>query len=76
MYAVLAPIAAVFPPVVCAIFDEIVRPHVIAMLGPQPDARTVRQPQPTALGLFGGNFQPLSSPDPLNALVVVDPAGR
>ena len=67
---------AVFPSVVRAILDEVVGPHVIAMLGPQPDARAVRQPQPAALGLFGGNLQPLSPPDPLDALVVDDPAGR
>ena len=59
-----------------AIFDEVVRPHVIAMFRPEPDARAISQPKPAALGLFGGNLQPLSSPDPLDPLVVDDPSRR
>ena len=46
------------------------------MLRPQPDARAISQPKPAALGLLGGNLQPLSPPDPLNALVVDDPSRR
>ena len=49
---------------------------MIAMLRPKPDARAVRQPEPAALGLFARNLQPLLSPDPLDALVVDDPARR
>jgi hypothetical protein len=59
-----------------AIFDEVVRPHVIAMLRTQTDARTISQPQPAALGLLGWNLQPLLSPDPLDTLVVDDPTRR
>ena len=59
-----------------AILDEVVRPHVIAMLRPKPDARAISQPKPAALGLFGRNLQPLSSPDPLDPLVVDDPPRR
>jgi hypothetical protein len=44
------------------------------VLGTQPDAESVRQPQPAALGLFVGDLQPLASPDPLDPLVVDDPA--
>ena len=66
----------VLPSIVRAIFDEVVRPHVIAMLRPEPEARAISQPKPAALGLFGGNLQPLSPPDPLDALVVDDPASR
>jgi hypothetical protein len=66
----------VLPSIVRAIFDEVVRPHVIAMLRPQPDARAISQPKPAALGLFGRNLQPLSPPDPLDALVVDDPSCR
>ena len=49
---------------------------MVGMLGAQPDARSVRQPEPAALGLFGGDLQPLAPPDPLDPLVVDHPAGR
>jgi hypothetical protein len=48
---------------------------VVGVLGPQPDARSIRQPQAGALGLPGGDFQPLASPDPLDPLVIGQPAG-
>jgi hypothetical protein len=44
-------------------------------LGPQPNARSVIQPQPRALGLAGGDLQPLASPDTFDPLVVDEPAG-
>src|SRR5215207_3325677 len=44
------------------------------MLGPQPDARSIRQPEPSAFGLPPGDLQPLASPDPLDPLVVHEPA--
>ena len=66
----------VLPSVVRAIFDEVVRPHVIAMLRPEPEARAISQPKPAALELFGRNLQPLSSPDPLDPLVIDDPPRR
>src|SRR4051794_34157371 len=44
------------------------------MLWPQPDARSVRQPEPSAFGLLPGDLQPLASPDPLDPLVVDEPA--
>jgi len=47
---------------------------VIAVLGPEPDAGPVVQPQATALRLFLRNLQPLASPDPLYPLVVDEPA--
>ena len=47
---------------------------MIAVLRPQPDARSVGQPQPAALGLLCGNLQPLAPPDPLDPLVVDYPA--
>ena len=58
-----------------AIFDEVVGPHMVAMLGPQADARAVRQPQTTAFRLLPGDFQPLTPPDPLHPLVVDQPTG-
>jgi hypothetical protein len=57
-----------------AILDEVVGPDVARALGPQPDTRSVRQPEPAALGLLLGNLQPLAAPDPLDPLVVDDPA--
>ena len=50
------------------------RPHLIALLRPQPNARTVGQPEPAALGLLMGNLQPLTLPDTLDPLVVDYPA--
>jgi hypothetical protein len=58
-----------------AILDEVVGPHVIAVLGPESDAGAVVQPETTALRLPGGHLQPLASPDPLDPLVVDEPAG-
>jgi Transposase DDE domain group 1 len=60
--------------IVDAILDNVVGPDVIALLRPQPDARSVGQPEPAALGLLMGNLQPLASPDALDPLVVDYPA--
>src|SRR4051812_32192168 len=54
--------------------EEVVGPDVIGALGPQPDARSIIQPQASALGLSGGDLQPLASPDPLDSLVIDQPA--
>jgi hypothetical protein len=51
--------------VVGRLADEVVGPDVVAMLGPEADARSVVQPEATALGLSGGYFQALSTPDAL-----------
>ena len=48
---------------------------MVGTLGPQPDAGSVIEPQPGALGLLRGDLQPLASPDPLDALVVDQPVG-
>ena len=47
---------------------------MIALLRPQPNARSVGQPEPAALGLLMGNLQPLTLPDTLDPLVVDYPA--
>jgi hypothetical protein len=47
---------------------------MIAVLRRQADARSVRQPQASSLRLLGRNLQPLASPDPLDPLVVHEPA--
>src|SRR5262249_17763987 len=56
------------------LLDEVVGPDMIALLRPQPDARSVGQPEPAALGLLRWDLQPLASPDALDPLVVDYPA--
>src|SRR5262245_21192550 len=46
-----------------AVLDKVVGPDIIALLRPQPNARSVGQPEPASLGLLMGNLQPLASPD-------------
>jgi hypothetical protein len=58
-----------------ALLEEVVGPHVVGALGSEPDARPVIQPQTSPLRLPGGDLQPLASPDPLDPLVVDQPAG-
>ncbi len=48
---------------------------MVGALGPQPDARSIGQPQARAFRLPGGDLQPLASPDPLDPLVIDQPAG-
>ena len=57
-----------------ALLEEVVGPDVVGAFGPQPDARSVRQPEPSAFGLLPGDLQPLASPNPLDPLVVDQPA--
>ena len=61
-------------PLVGAVLDEVVGPDVIAVLGPEPDAGAAGQPETTALRLLLGDLQPLASPDPLEPLVIDEPA--
>jgi len=65
---------AILPPVVGAIFDEVVGPDVVGMLRPETDARAVIEPEPPALGLLMWNLQPLASPDPMHPLDPHHPA--
>src|SRR5215475_12823426 len=65
---------AVLASLVGAVLDKIVGPDMIALLRPQPNARSVGQPEPAALGLLMGNLQPLTLPDTLDPLVVDCPA--
>ena len=60
--------------IVGAVLDKIIGPDVITVLRPQPDARSVGQPEPASFGLFIGDLQPLASPDALDPLVVDYPA--
>jgi hypothetical protein len=65
---------AVLPPVMGSILDQVVRPDVIVALRPKTDARSVTEPQTAAFGLLLWNLQPLTPPDPLDPLVINDPA--
>ena len=47
--------------IVGAVLDKVVGSDVIAVLRPQPDARSVRQPEPAAPKLLMGNLEPLAS---------------
>jgi hypothetical protein len=57
-----------------AVLDKVIGPDMIALLRPQPNARSVGQPEPAALGLLMRDLQPLTSPDTLDPLVVDCPA--
>src|SRR3954466_7585976 len=48
---------------------------MVGTLRAQTNARPVVEPEPPAFGLFGRDFQPLTSPDPFNALLVHRPPG-
>jgi hypothetical protein len=48
---------------------------MVRPLGAKSDAGSVHEPQPAALRLLGGNFQPLAPPDPFDPFVVDDLAG-
>ena len=47
---------------------------MVGSLGAQSDAGPVRKPDAALLGLFDRDFEPLAPPDPLDPLVVDDPA--
>lgn len=56
--------------------DEVVSPDMARIFRAQPDARTVVQPEPAALGLLLRYLQTLASPDALHPLAVHTPARR
>jgi hypothetical protein len=62
-------------PIVGLRLDEVVTPNMIAMLWSQPDAGSVVEPEPASRLLLPGYFQPLTAPDPLDAITSDLPAG-
>ena len=56
--------------------DEVVGPDVVAVLGPQPDAGAVGEPQAAALGVPLRDLETFGPPDALDALHVQLPAGH
>jgi hypothetical protein len=64
----------ILPPVMGAILDKVVAPDVVRPFCSQSDAGSVVEPEAALLRLLTRHFQPLQSPDPLDSLVVDDPA--
>ena len=64
------------PAVMGPALDEVVRPDMVRVLRPEPEARSIIEPETAPLGLPGWDLQPLPSPDPLDPLQVHRPAGR
>ena len=56
-----------------SVFNKIIRPDMIYMLWPKPNAGTVIEPKPLTFWLLTWDFKPLSTPDPLNPLRVHNP---
>ncbi len=50
--------------------EEVVGPHLIWMLWPQTDARSIVGPEPASLWVLWQNLQPFLSPETLYPLVV------
>src|ERR1700756_106613 len=63
------------PSIVSEGADEVVRPDVILMLGPQPHARAVIEPQASTRFLLLWNLQPFAAPDPFHSILAHNPAG-
>ena len=51
-----------------AVHDKVVRPYVVPVRRPQPDTRTVIEPEPAPLWLLLGNLEPFTPPDALDTL--------
>ena len=64
-----------FRPLVSAVLDEVVRPDVVGVRGPQTEARAVRQPETAAPGLFSGTFSPSRRQIRSTRLSFTKPAG-
>ena len=57
-----------------AVLHEVIRPDMALMRWPQPNARTVIQPETATLWLFHRDFQPLPAPNALDTPLVHMPA--
>jgi hypothetical protein len=60
--------------VMCPILHEVITPHMVWILRPQPDARSIVKPQSGAFWLFCRHFQPFFAPYSLYSLVVHPPS--
>jgi len=59
--------------VIGAVCDEIIRPDMVAMGGPEPHARPIVEPERSAFRLLLRNFQPLLTPNAFHPLVIDPP---
>jgi len=57
-----------------AILNEVIRPDMTLVRRPEPDARSIIQPQPAALWLFHWDFEPFTAPDAIDTLLIHMPA--
>ena len=64
----------IFPSLMGAILDEVIRPDMVRPLGAQPQARAVRQPEPAAFGLFLLGLSAPRAARSLDPLVIDDRA--
>ena len=60
--------------IVGAVCHKVIGPDVVAMGGAEPDTRPVVEPEPSTLGLFPRNLQPLLAPETFDPLMVDLPA--
>jgi hypothetical protein len=56
-----------------SVLNEVIRPDVILPAWTEPYAGAIIEPEPSTLWLLLRDFEPLPSPDPLNALMVDAP---
>lgn len=59
---------------VCTTFDEVARPDMVAALRPEARAGPIVEPRTAALWLLLKDLRSLLPPDPVDPLVVYDPA--
>ncbi len=57
-----------------SVFDKIVGPNMVRVFCPKTDTGPVGEPKPASLWLLLWDFQPLAPPQPLDPLVVHEPA--
>ena len=58
------------PPVMIAVLDEGVTPHMFCLVSPQAPAGAVGVPPAPTFRFSGRHLEPLTPPDPLDPLVV------
>src|SRR5512143_1001730 len=56
-----------------AVCHEIIGPDMMAMGGPEPDARPIVEPETSSFGLLLRNLQPLLAPDAFHPLMIDSP---
>jgi len=57
-----------------AVLDEVIGPDMSLVGRPEPHTGAVRQPEPTAFGLFHWNLKPFTAPDAIDPLCAHRPA--